>query len=473
MQYYFPAFKQPYAQRGVLPNASAMRSSAGSPTRFQSHTPNAIVAENNLRLKRAYIMGDLHFNNHIHDNQSGPLKTNRPQVVEKLDQMLAEYNAALQAKQPGKIAFELILNGDIFDLTDSWPSNVHPLDKRQHLPTVKLVIKEIMDHNPEIMDRFRQILSQDQFTIKYVIGNHERWLSHPAAQAHLKQKLGLQPQDPRLVFTRDYTDPALKLRVMHGDQFDPYCRPPQKGLNDAEKLDILVVKQLLTKLPETLQAQGYSESTIQQVRQALQSVEYVRPVHQIFTYLYKALSQMNATENRPAQAPPLLKTLIDETFSTLRAAYPESTLGQWLNQATFKAYAASFFTTSWGERLMNYITAAKVKPIRSDANQLAQARSVLTQADAESVKLLVLGHTHKILDKAVALPKNQYARVLNPGSFKTTILYPGPDRIYPAGLVRVQWRAEKPENIDVDLSLNQRRTLINPTLANPAVMNSR
>ncbi|MBY0405823.1 MAG: hypothetical protein K2X66_18110, partial [Cyanobacteria bacterium] len=266
----------------------------------------------------AYIMGDVHINNHTHKVNGSTVTLRRPKVVEHLDQILHEISSnkiegsKIDPQKDSEGDITLILNGDIYDLTESWPADVIPINlpPGKMAETTRKVIDSITANNPEVVDRLRKILQHPRVRVEYILGNHERWLSDPEAQNYLRKTLGIEKTPEKLVFSRSFYHPGFQLLAVHGDMFDPYCRPPEPGepLNDAEKMDLLVIKRLLTSLPKRLSQAGFTPEQQEQTLEIIRSIEYVRPIQKAFSYGLGKLS---------ALSPAIQKMAIEETLRIL------------------------------------------------------------------------------------------------------------------------------------------------------------
>src|SRR5690606_22301320 len=133
---------------------------------------------NRPKVLRVYGMSDIHLNNHYHPlkSHSNPYQ-HRPKVIQFLDEILE-----VQALEESEVV--LILNGDIIDITGSWPHDVSPLriTAEKRLETVRQVIGEILDSNPEVVRRLRKFLECENTRLVYIIGNHDRWMNHDSVE---------------------------------------------------------------------------------------------------------------------------------------------------------------------------------------------------------------------------------------------------------------------------------------------------
>lgn len=427
---------------------------------------------NDLYSKRAYVLGDLHFNNHNHAPRSGFMQdstSNRPLAVDKLDHILRTYEQELQARQTiDTFALSVILNGDIFDLMESWPQGVSPkqLGHVQKSETLIQILNEIASNNPDIMTRLKALASKPNASIHYVLGNHERWLSDKKAQAHLRTLLGLPSDSNKVIFSRKFYDPDLELMAVHGDQFDPDCRPNGDKLNASELFDILVLKKMLAeRVPQELSKHGYSKKTVEQVQKAVKLVEYVRPLSQIFNYLFDTLSEIDKQQPQPKPKgqKPIVRIVFEETLQAIHEAQestkyhnPKRLLGkQWV-----KTLISKTMTSPLGRKAINLYTSRRVTEVRVNESQIRIAKKFLEdEAQDKDIRVLVLGHTHQLLDESIGYQtkgQKQYCRLMNPGSYKATILYPNPDIVYPAGMVEIKRTQANPDELDIDFSMNQK-----------------
>ncbi|MFN8614760.1 MAG: hypothetical protein U0003_02470 [Vampirovibrionales bacterium] len=413
-----------------------------------------------IALKHTYIMEDLHFNNHQHTDGLGlkmGVKTSRPLVLKEFRQIASEYDDVVKNNSK-HVEFNLILNGDIFDLLESWPASIDPADPSTHLKTVFQVLDEIEESHPEVMAALKELLQRDKVRIHYVLGNHERWLKNPQAQAYLKKKLGLESGDPRLEFTRQYYDPDFKLLCIHGDQFDPFCKPPADGLlNTSEKLDIKVIKKLLDTLPHTLEKMGYPNNVVEKVHEVVGDVEYVRPVQQMFAFLFNELTllekNLKKEKEKNSKLPSILSVVRDQSVKLIQEAFPEKEGMKWLSRWGIK----HTLTHSYTQTILSWLLSKNIKLVRDDKNQLKHAKQFLENFK-HPVQLMVLGHTHKPLQEHIQYRHQgveKSCKVLNIGSYKKTIFYPEGEEIYPSGMLRLAWDNETFEDVTVNFYQSQ------------------
>ncbi len=418
-------------------------------------------------LERIYVLSDIHLNNHYYNIQGAPTRVRRPKVVKVLRDIIDEHQKELQRaalrKRPDP-QLTLVKNGDIFDLTDSWPIDVLPDSSEIRRQTCKTLIDQIIANNQPVIRAMQDLLKLPGAKIQYVWGNHERWLAEDATlQQYLREKLGPAASPDKLVFTYKYYHPGLKLMAVHGDEFDPNCisSKGKAGMSMHEGLDILVVKRLMAKLPDRLRAVGYTQTAIDQVDEVLKALEYVKPVQLVFKYAFEELDRVAKNNPTPPGAPSLSWLALDESCRgyvfylhkyPLVAALAKLPPGRVLEEASIRLLT-NFFNSSLGRETLIWQANRKIDQIRANHNQLRYARRFLEkEAQDKDIDILALGHTHKILDDHVtyttANRQRRVTRVVNTGSYKLTVLYGQPAPVYPAGLLKVQ-RTHRGD-VDVD-----------------------
>ena len=132
-------------------------------------------------------MGDIHINNHKHRVDGKKVAIRRPQTLEKLEQIIDEHQQQFSKNTSLNKKFIVVLNGDIFDLIESWPCNACPNDEKNLSKNIKRTIDTIADNNPEVMSKLKQLVTLQGVQVHYVLGNHERWLKDKGAQDYLHQ----------------------------------------------------------------------------------------------------------------------------------------------------------------------------------------------------------------------------------------------------------------------------------------------
>ena len=403
---------------------------------------------------RVYGMSDIHLNNHHRQEEKSELQ-HRPMVIQFLDEMIDE-----QEREAGEIV--LVLNGDIFDITNSWPVDVSPLAPEEKLAeTIKNVLADIIDCNPEVMKRLRQLLVFPDTRIVYIVGNHDRWINQPDLAQYLKQALGLPADSHRFEMSRRFYLPEIRLLALHGDEFDPACKPPaNNGLNRAERLDMIFLNGLLERVCQRLKSLGYSEQTIRQIQDAIQALDYVRPIHHALDYLYQRLDQLKQSPDNHGKRENVKQVVQDEILDAFAQALQDPDCSWVYKMAT--ALLIRFLSFRIGQRCLNFYISGARKILR-DRYQLSCVRHLLeTEESSKNIQLVYLGHTHRLLFQETTYfigLQGKSCLVMNAGGHKKTIFYPNPDEIFPAGMMAVVYDRST-QTMSANLETNTRRLFI-------------
>ncbi len=225
------------------------------------------------RLK-AYIVSDVHLNNHPYDHGQGenPRRRNFRLFLNRLNQ---------DVKAEEKIL--LVMNGDILDITGSWFEDVMPWDGHRDLvnETLSRVLREILDNNQATLDELRQLLEHPLTEIIYVFGNHDGMLQqYPESQQVIRDFLNPDATvQERIRFAPFYASEELDLYIEHGHLQDPFNHKGHGGeppLGDV--VNVLIVNRFVEMMMERLRQAGYSEPFLQRMHTRLHDIEYLRPL---------------------------------------------------------------------------------------------------------------------------------------------------------------------------------------------------
>lgn len=411
-----------------------------------------------------YVLGDIHLNNHEWAKEGINGRKTEPKVLEKL-QEISERHQKEQAEFSGQTRTVVVLNGDIFDLIESMPIDPpwRALPQDEKLKRLKETLDSIARANPQVITKFKELLAQPNLFFVYNIGNHERWLSLPELQTHLKENiLELSAPSKKLKIGKVFYDPLTKTAVVHGQQFDPHYPEPEDpfNLNLGEKIDLELIKPIFDSIPKRIKAQGYGEETIEAVKKILRTIEYVRPVHQGFLYAFGELQKIGQTTGKDPKE--ILVISLEELLKAYRDNFnPPNRIKSLIATDRALQKTARWIATPAGRIGLNLLATGMIKKVRSNKNQKNKAKKFLKQFQKD-VRVLVLGHTHKVLvDSIPVTHKGQTypCIVLNPSCFKPTILFPNPNPTYPSGMVRVTWDKEHPETHEVHFDLSEKRVI--------------
>ena len=410
------------------------------------------------KMLRVYGMSDIHLNNHHHPDKihSSPY---RPKVIQFLDEIIKT-----QEIEAAEVL--LILNGDIFDITGSWPDHNSPttMSTEKRIEVVRGIIDQIVDSNPEVIKRLRQFLNFKDTRILYIVGNHDRWLDDRDLEVHLRRILDLGPDSPRFVMTRRFFMPEIGLLALHGDEFDPACRPPKEGfkaLNRAERLDMIFLNGLMDRVSKKMKAGNYPPAIVNGVQETIQALEYVRPLHHAIDYLYGRLALLKNLPESQDHPEHIDETILDVVIESLAHAFQKPT-PSWLDKLGMKALL-KFLSFRVGQRCLHFYI-SRARTILKDSYQINSVRQLIESESFEvPVRIVYLGHTHRLLFQEMVYTMGfemKSCLIINAGGHKKTIFYPNTDEIYPAGMMAIEYSRNN-EALIANLETNTRRLFLN------------
>lgn len=384
----------------------------GYPIRNPENKPPAEQPKTLPQELMAYIVSDVHLNNHIYDpkkNAENPFRKHFRQFLTKLNDRHNDNGQKLQ----------LILNGDILDIICSWFESVKPWDKNEKQVESALikVIDQVVDNNADIFDELKRMLDFKNTEIDYVIGNHDNMFAFfPKAQEHLKQRITSdKAKQDRIHFTSVLKSTDLDLYATHGHQFDSLSQYDDINRHPfGEYVNILLINSLVGRTTQKLAANGYSPQLVHTVHQQLQDIEYLRPIPLIPLWIQSVAEQYEChPENKGKKEP------IDQIIrSTLQEVFNPKEIQELLDQAKGPAFLFKTMlklSVRYPKLFSHFATVGlKLNHNNPHKKQLKGAYEIHRR---EGYHHIVMGHTHE----AEIIPLSAKAYYFNTGSWRPLI----------------------------------------------------
>jgi UDP-2,3-diacylglucosamine pyrophosphatase LpxH len=363
------------------------------------------------RLK-AYVVSDVHLNNHPYD----PAEPENPRR-KNFRVFLTQVNETLRPTDK----VQLVLNGDILDITGSWFEDVMPWDRDDeevgHILASLLV--SIMENNLATFDEFRRLLRHPNAEIIYIYGNHDGLLQRfPASHEVIRNFLSPHPSEQaRVHFVEFFASEALDLYVAHGHLLDPFNHTDsrtQPALGDV--VNLLIVNRFVERVLERMKAQGYSESLIRKLHHSLHDIEYLRPLSLVPVWIQNTAHQYHSHPENIGKGKAIDAIMIESVseilrdpqmvrLMTRRLRFPK---GVWelLVSVTLRIPA-----------ILPMISFVASKVVRRGHSNKYQYKAAQRLHNEQGYRLIAFGHTHV----PGVLPLSQSAYYFNTGSWKPVI----------------------------------------------------
>ncbi len=362
---------------------------------------------------KAYIVSDVHLNNHPFD--SAHLAENPRRRNFRL--FLRRLNEELQAGE----RMQLILNGDILDITGSWSESIMPwdVDRTLVLDTLKRLLLEIMENNLSTFEELRKLLRHPLTEIIYVFGNHDGMLQqYPESHAVVKAFLCPESEgQSRIRFVPFYASDELDLYLEHGHLQDPFnrkCGQNEPPLGDV--INVLIVNRFVELAVNRFREHGYSETFINRIHSRLHDIEYLRPLAllpvwiQTIGYEYESHPE---SRHKVMGVPDILLAVIAEilrdpdmvAYMTRRLQWPRPMLPLMIKL---------ILQIPWILPVISFFTSKLMRRTHSNKYQYKAAQKIHRE---KGYRLIAFGHTHI----PGVQPLSQSAYYFNTGSWKPVI----------------------------------------------------
>lgn len=364
------------------------------------------------RLK-AYIVSDVHLNNHPYDREhqlENPRRRN-------FRMFLARLNAEIEPHD----RIQLILNGDILDITGSWFDDVMPWDLNR--PTVQETLNrlllEMMENNLATFQELRKLIKHPLAEIIYVFGNHDGMLQqYPDSQRVVKDFLSADSEDQaRIRFAPYYASDELDLYIEHGHLQDPFNRKEDKTeppLGDV--INVLIVNRFVDMAINRFRASGYSEPFINRIHSRLHDIEYLRPLALlpvwVQTVAHEYASHPESRDKTLRVQDILIEVMTEILQDPEMVAYMTHRL-QW-PRPMLPLIIKLILRIPWILPVISFITSKLMRRTHSNKYQYRAAQKIHRE---KGYRLIAFGHTHI----PGVLPLSESAYYFNTGSWKPVI----------------------------------------------------
>jgi UDP-2,3-diacylglucosamine pyrophosphatase LpxH len=373
--------------------------------------PNADGLDNYDRLK-AFVVSDVHLNNHPYD-QNRDLENPRRRNFRLF---LTRLNTEIQ--QNDKVI--LILNGDILDITGSWFEPVMPWDPDHGKveATLDRLLLEIMENNLSTFQEMRKFLQCPNTEIVYVFGNHDGLLQRfPNSHSVIRSFLSVRPEvQKRIRFAPYFMSEELDFYAEHGHLLDPfnYADSSQPPLGDV--INILIVNRFVDLAVTRLRANGYSEEFISRMHAQLHDIEYLRPLALVPVWIQTIGHQFERHPENAGKPQSIKEILISVVSETLQ----EPRMIQFMIERLHLPKAFLYLLIKITLRipailpLISFVTSKVVRRTHSNKYQYKAAQKIYRD---KGCRLIAFGHTH--IPGVQPLSENAY--YFNTGSWKPVI----------------------------------------------------
>lgn len=361
---------------------------------------------------KAYVISDVHLNNHPYNREIDPENPRR----KNFRMFLAQVNEAIR---PGD-KVQLILNGDIIDITGSWFEDTMPWDPEPEKIEAILckLIPEIIENNQAAFDEIRKLLRHPFSEIIYLYGNHDSLLQkYPAGQRVFRETITQNPDEQqRIRFAEHFESQELELYVSHGHLLDPFNYPfifdPPMG----DVINLLIINRFVDWAMERIRENGYSEEFTSKIHARLHDLEYLRPLSLIPVWVDSVANEFTGDpENRGKEKS--VKTILIETISEILHE-PQMTKLAVERLHMPKAFLSLLVKVTLRIPsilpVISFVTSKVVSRAHSNKPQYQAAQKLHKE---KGYRLIAFGHTHI----PTVQPLSQNAYYFNTGSWKPVI----------------------------------------------------
>lgn len=362
---------------------------------------------------RAYIVSDVHMNNHPYDRQTQPENPRR----RNFRMFLTRLNAEIQPTD----RFLLVLNGDILDITGSWFEDVMPWDENRILvqDNLERLLLEILENNLAMVEELRKLLKHPLAEIIYVFGNHDGMLQqYPDSQQVVKNFLTSDAgEQARIRFAPFFASEELDLYIEHGHLQDPFNRKETKDeppLGDV--VNVLIVNRFVEMAVHRFRENGYSEAFINRIHSRLHDIEYLRPLSLLPVWIQTVAHDYEQHPENRGKSSAVQIILIDVVTEILQdpkmIAYMTHRL-QW-PRPMLPLLLKLILRIPWILPIISFFTSKLMRRTHSNKYQYRAAQKLRKE---KGYRLIAFGHTHI----PGVLPLSESAYYFNTGSWKPVI----------------------------------------------------
>lgn len=363
------------------------------------------------RLK-AYVISDVHLNNHPYNREKEPENPRR----RNFRMFLAQINDAIRPSDK----IQLILNGDILDITGSWFEELMPWNPEPEKIEKILcdLVAQIIENNQAVFDEMRRLLQHPLSEVIYVFGNHDSLLQrYPKSHAVIREALSDDAKaQERCRFVGHYESKELELYVSHGHLLDPFNYPfifdPPMG----DVINLLIINRFLDWAVDRLKENGYSEEFTGKVHARLHDLEYLRPLSLIPVWVDSIANEFtHDPENRGKSKS--VKTILIETISEILHEPQMTRLAVerlHMPRAFLSLLVKAILKIPSILPVISFMTSKVVNRAHSNKRQYQAAQKLHRE---KGYRLIAFGHTH--IPTVQPLSRNAY--YFNTGSWKPVI----------------------------------------------------
>lgn len=363
------------------------------------------------RLK-AYVVSDVHLNNHPFDREADSENPRR----RNFRMFLTQVNEALRPTD--KVT--LILNGDILDITGSWFEEIMPWEDEPDFieGTLCRLISEIAYNNQAAFDEIRRLLQHPMSEVVYIFGNHDSLLQkYPQGQQVFKNALTSDPTtQSRIRFADHFQSRELELHVEHGHLLDPFNYPfifdPPMG----DVVNLLLINRFVDRAAERLRDNGYSDEFTNRVHTRLHDLEYLRPLSLIPVWVDSVANEFNNDPENRGKSKSVKMILIEAVSEILQDPQMTRLAVERLHMP--KAFLSLLVKATLAIPsilpVISFVTSKVVSRTHSNKPQYQAAKKLHRE---KGFRLIAYGHTHI----PTVQPLSQNAYYFNTGSWKPVI----------------------------------------------------
>jgi len=371
------------------------------------------VGSNNDSRLKCFVFSDIHLNSYLYHHEGydeSPRQKNFRRFLDRIHADLLPDDELL-----------IVLNGDIFDINESWLGSPEPWseDETAVEATYLQVLREILDSNTMVLEGLQILLNRTHTKIVYVIGNHDYLLGvYPSGQELVRQRLfGVLPTEQqdsqKLRFTEAYQNDRLELYVEHGHKLDPFnsynfTHFPPLG----EIINVAIVNKLHPKVLQRVAHSGYTAPEIALIKQRLKDIEYLRPLALFPLWIEEIDKQLASVKNRPPIAQVVRDCLMEimDDRHILAFFVQKLKLPAWL----LRFLASLALNNPSTLPVMSYVVSKCLRQNHSNNYQYQKAVAIHQHS---KMALIVFGHTHHPSSK----PIGNSGYYFNTGSWKPVI----------------------------------------------------
>lgn len=323
--------------------------------------------------------------------------------------------------------FILVLNGDIFEIIESyiWEHEQLPIDQSGKIinpaQTLKL-FENILLSNMETFNELRRFLEEsDRTKIVFVIGNHDNLLQVDDRLRILLQHV-LMPEasddlrNKKIQFTMSFRVPCMKLAGEHGQRFDKYDYSENNGITKGDWLSyvkINVMKATIERIKE-LESEGLTKEESNELINEIKKLQFIRSATAFPLYLFH-VAERYALENKDRhklaeKIKEAISSASDELADRLKEVEVE------LLPFPLKALPKSFIgTRAFQKAFISIVSFIYNKITHNNNSQLIYAAEI---AESErDVNWVTMGHTHRAGHWFTNLRKGGKVDLLNSGTW--------------------------------------------------------